>query len=257
MGDPIEFHSIRAAFGSSQRTEQLYVGSLKDNIGHVETGSGVAGLLKTVLMMHKQKIPKQANFTQLNPAITPSPAQDQMVIPTESISWDTERRVALVTNYGAAGSNAAMIVQEHSKPGIDEKKDHSLFLQEVPIFISAKTKDSLQSYGRALEASITHSQPGLTAWDLAYNLAVKQNRDMKFCASFTVPFSQEMLLSRLQSISSGSSAEIQKQPSSRMPVILSFGGQSGNTAHISQELFNSCILLQNHLVCLCHSVLQP
>lgn len=257
MGDPIEFHSIREAFGNSQRAEKLYVGSIKDNIGHVETGSGIAGLLKTVLMMHKQKIPKQANFTQLNPAITPPPAQDRMEIPTQSVSWKAERRVALVTNYGAAGSNAAMVVQEYSKPGDKEKKDHSVFLPEVPIFISARTKDSLNAYCSALEASITHAQPGWTAWDLAYNLAVKQNRNMEFCTSFTVPPSHDIILSRLQSISSECSAEIQKQPSSHIPVILSFGGQSGNTAHISQELFNNCTLLRNHLVCFYPCVLCP
>lgn len=207
-------------------------------------------------MINKQKIPKQANFTKLNPAITPPPEQDQMDIPTRSMSWKTEQRVALVTNYGAAGSNAAMVVQEYRTPGVEEKENHLISLPEVPIFISARTKDSLKSYCSSLKESISQAQPEWRVWDLAYNLAVKQNRNMDFCASFTIPPSKELLLSRLQSLSSETSDELEKKQNTQIPVILSFGGQSGNTAHISQELFNNSILLQKHLVCFYHSILR-
>lgn len=205
-------------------------------------------------MINKQKIPKQANFTRLNPAIAPPPAQDQMDIPTQLMNWKVDQRVALVTNYGAAGSNAAMVVQEYTKPGVEEKESHLISLPEVPIFISARTKDSLKSYCSSLETSLSQSQPEWTVQDLAYNLAVKQNRNMDFSASFTVPPNKELLLSRLQSFSSETSDKLEKQQTTHVPVILSFGGQSGNTAHISEELFNNCILLQSHLVSLYQSI---
>ncbi|KAL3470338.1 hypothetical protein BJX99DRAFT_267529 [Aspergillus californicus] len=52
VGDPIEFMSIRAVFGGSSRTNSLAIASVKGNIGHTEGASGVASLIKTVLMMH-------------------------------------------------------------------------------------------------------------------------------------------------------------------------------------------------------------
>lgn len=229
-------------FANPRRTKKLYVGSIKDNIGHTETSSGVAGLLKTVLMIQNQRIPKQANFVRLNPKI-PSPEQSGIVIPTQSMAWTSSERIAMVTNYGAAGSNAAIVLKQHTTNSI--RKDNEL--SHMPIILTAKSAESLQDYCIALHEWLNRTHPAVQ--DIAYNLAVKQNRDMDFSVSFPIMADRDVLTSQLKSIASKKSRSIQKRSSKvDMPVVLCFGGQTGNTANISQELFNESSLFQMHLV---------
>ncbi|KAJ5223942.1 hypothetical protein N7468_008484 [Penicillium chermesinum] len=249
VGDPIEFDSIRQVFGGPSRSEKLYVGSIKDNIGHTETSSGVAALLKTVLMIQNSRIPKQANFTQLNPKI-PAFQHDNMIIPQQSVNWNGHRRVAMVTNYGAAGSNAALLVQEY-EPRRDNATHAYQKLSEVPIFLSAKTPESLKSYCVAVQQFINGRAPeslGYIVQDVAYNLAKKQNRNLDYMVSLCADSrNAPSLLSQLNSVISNS-AIIQKNPARSNPVILCFGGQTGATTSISKDLVESNELLKFHLM---------
>ncbi|CAG8890482.1 unnamed protein product [Penicillium egyptiacum] len=250
VGDPIEFDSIRKAFGGPARSEKLHVGSIKDNIGHTETASGVAGLLKTVLMMQKHQIPKQANFVQLNPKI---PALDDatIAIPTKSIHWpsaatSSSNAVAMVTNYGAAGSNAALVVKQYKATSCP-LNPVSLPPSEVPVILAANSVESLRSYCKVLLSSVRNAQLS-NCQDIAYNLAIKQSRDMDYISTFSISANQpNELIAKLESMS-GETTDVKKQPASPMPVILCFGGQNGNEATLSEDLFNQCELLQYHLM---------
>ena len=104
VGDPIEYESVRRTLLGPQRQDKLFLGSVKDNIGHTEGASGAAGLLKTLLMMQKRIIPKQANFVSLSPRIA-APPGDTLSVPKETQTWTTTsgKYVALVNNYGAGG----------------------------------------------------------------------------------------------------------------------------------------------------------
>jgi len=84
---------------------------VKGNIGHTEAASGVAALIKIILMMQYREIPRQANFTSLNPKIDAF-TESRMAIPTITRHWDSVFYAACVNNYGAAGSNAAALVCE-------------------------------------------------------------------------------------------------------------------------------------------------
>ena len=72
LGDPIEAEAISAAFQKNQ-DDPIFVGALKPNIGHLESASGVASLIKAVLVLEKGLIPPNINFETVNPAI---PLQD-------------------------------------------------------------------------------------------------------------------------------------------------------------------------------------
>jgi malonyl CoA-acyl carrier protein transacylase/SAM-dependent methyltransferase/acyl carrier protein len=219
------------------------VGSIKGNIGHTETSSGAAGLLKTILMLQHRRIPQQANFSILNPKVTPLD-HDRLIIPVESTKWEAEARLALVSNYGASGSNAALVVREQIT-----KQGHATprYLLDVPILISAQSQDSTRAYCGALRSALL-SNP-ITVQDLAYNLAIKQNRGFSFISAFPISSHAESLGARLEAIVTGESADIlQKRPASEPPIVLCFGGQGGQRPCISKTLFDNCVLLQNHLL---------
>ncbi|KAJ5181613.1 Acyl transferase/acyl hydrolase/lysophospholipase [Penicillium cf. viridicatum] len=248
VGDPIEFDSLRKTFSTKSRTDTLYVGSVKDNIGHVETASGVAGLLKVILMMQKSQVVKQANFTRLNPKI-PSLDNELIDIPTQLTEWKSatnSKAIAMVTNYGAAGSNAAIIVKQHecsseTSPGTPK------LLSEIPVIITASSVESLRSYCKALVSDIRSGHVKRSV-DLSYNLAIKQNRDLDYVQAFSVPSEDPAaLLLALESLVQRASIS-KKKVLSPLPIIMCFGGQNGNTAHISMDLFTRNKLLQYHLM---------
>jgi acyl transferase domain-containing protein len=151
VGDPIELRSIRRAFGGATRPDPLYVASVKGNVGHLEGASGVAALIKTILMMEHEAIPVQANHTQLNPKIDPL-EPDRMIIPLATLPWRIENKVACINNYGAAGSNAAMIVR--NTPAALSARAEGPRLPKYPLYIAANSLGSLQAYCRVLEIAI-------------------------------------------------------------------------------------------------------
>ena len=72
VGDPIEAHAISSVFKEFRTVEQpLYVGAVKSNIGHLEGASGLAGFIKTIMVLEKGIIPPNTGFDQVNPAINP------------------------------------------------------------------------------------------------------------------------------------------------------------------------------------------
>ncbi|TFY63793.1 hypothetical protein EVJ58_g3045 [Rhodofomes roseus] len=115
-GDPAEIEALRSVFGADEEREcVLRITSVKANVGHAEAASGAASLAKLVLMMRHRKIPRNISLKRLNSRIPPL-EKDGLCIDTEVSAWDLPRnvgrRVALLNNFGAAGSNAALVLEE-------------------------------------------------------------------------------------------------------------------------------------------------
>ncbi|KAJ6442759.1 Polyketide synthase [Purpureocillium lavendulum] len=257
VGDPIECASIRTAFGSPLRSQELLIGSVKDVIGHTEAASGVAGVIKTLLMIQHGTIPKQPNFTRLNPNI-PSLEPDKLAIASKSRPWhDGTRRTALVNNYGAAGSNAAIVVEEYRHTFGSSDASDALPLEDkgptwYPIVLSAKTQESLRSYSSALKAFLDRLPASITLGDVAYNLAHRHNSTLEYVSSWTAS-SLSALRDDLEAISTGARLVTQRtvdkksKTTSVLPVVLCFGGQTGRSIHLSRDLFQSSAVLRSHL----------
>ena len=249
VGDPIECESIRRTFGGPNRTHELFLGSVKDNVGHTESASGAAALIKTILMMQKRAIPKQANFKQLNPKIAPL-GPDHITIPTQTQTWSAPKRIAVVNNYGAAGSNAAIVVQAvHRKQvaPVTNGDVASIAAAELPFFISAKTSESLREYCLVLRDCLQKMQESdgiKAALDLAYNLSVKQNRGFEYSHIFTASTLEEVA----KNFDKVASIDFKKASASQRSIVLCIGGQSGRTVHLDEGLFRKSTIFQKHIV---------
>src|SRR6476660_2793156 len=112
LGDPIEMMALSQVFGGADSaTRPCYVSSVKANVGHMETVSGVAGLIKVVLMMQRGQFMRQTDFETLNPHIKLEGTRLQ--IPTEALPWSSTngRRTAGISSFGFGGTNTHMIVE--------------------------------------------------------------------------------------------------------------------------------------------------
>ncbi|KAL8893587.1 MAG: hypothetical protein Q9192_005121 [Flavoplaca navasiana] len=111
-GDPIEAASLSKFFAQQRaRHHPLIVGSVKSNIGHLEGGSGVAGVVKSVLMLEKGLLLPNFDFKRPSPRI---PMMEWNIkVPTDVQPWPTEgiHRIS-VNNFGFGGSNAHVIIDD-------------------------------------------------------------------------------------------------------------------------------------------------
>ena len=241
MGDPVEYESVRQALTGPWRADEVYLGSVKDNIGHTEAASGAAAIIKCILMMQYKTIPKQANFASLNPRIRSSPSH-RITVPRVTQEWSSHRHVALINNYGAAGSNVAIALREYSNDLLTSRS-HQRASATYPILLSAKSLESLELYMNAFKSYLTRVDTSLGA--LAYNISRRQNPSFVYRATF-VANDTEVLASILNS--SDKKCLGQTERTEKKPLVLCFGGQTGRTLTISRELYDACDLLRKHLV---------
>ncbi|KAK3934736.1 hypothetical protein QBC46DRAFT_462469 [Diplogelasinospora grovesii] len=117
-GDQAEIQSISNVFGrAAGRTPELPVGSIKSNIGHLESSSGVAGILKAILVLKKNQIPPNLNFINPKPALHLE--ERGIKVPLELMPLTPEgyagpRRVS-VNSFGYGGANAHAILEAYDR----------------------------------------------------------------------------------------------------------------------------------------------
>lgn len=117
LGDPIEVRAAAAALGKGRDADQpLLIGSVKTNIGHLEAAAGVAGVIKVILSLEHQELPKHLNFHSPSPHIP----WDQIPVRVveESTAWQRSDRPRLagVSSFGFSGTNAHIILEEAPLP---------------------------------------------------------------------------------------------------------------------------------------------
>ncbi|KAF7899503.1 hypothetical protein EAF00_003839 [Botryotinia globosa] len=112
VGDPIEAGAIADAFSHARSAESpLYIGTIKSNIGHLEGTSGIAGLIKSVLMLEHRMIPGIAGLENVNHAI--GAEHPHLKFPKELIPWPSEGLCRLsINSFGFGGTNAHVIMED-------------------------------------------------------------------------------------------------------------------------------------------------
>ncbi len=116
LGDPIELDALAQVFADRGDAAPLVVGSVKTNLGHLESAAGIAGFIKTVLSVRYGYIPKHLNFHQL----TPHASHDatRLTIASSALEWPTvpRPRRAGVSSFGVSGTNAHIIIEQAPSP---------------------------------------------------------------------------------------------------------------------------------------------
>ena len=168
LGDPIEIEGLTKAFRvSTERKGFCAIGSLKTNVGHMDTAAGVGGLIKTVLSLRHRELPPSLHFTEANPQIdfanTPFFVNDRL---RDWVTPDAALRRAGVSSFGLGGTNAHVVIEEAPMVTIERSSAPAqLFV------LSARTASALDAATAQL-GKFLQLNPGLPLEDAAYTLQV-------------------------------------------------------------------------------------
>jgi thioester reductase-like protein len=173
LGDPIELRALEAVIGRNRpEGSPLLVGSVKTNIGHLESAAGVAGLLKLVLALENAEIPPHLHFNEPNPNVDWSKLHIQVT--ADGTPWPEtggRPRIGSISSFGASGTNAHAVVS--SVPATEEaprtQHPHGVLV------LSSQTQEALVEVARKFALHLRR-EPGITLADACYTTQVGRAR---------------------------------------------------------------------------------
>ncbi|HWU90308.1 MAG TPA: beta-ketoacyl synthase N-terminal-like domain-containing protein, partial [Kofleriaceae bacterium] len=179
LGDPIEIAGLTQAF-ATQTSERQYcaIGSVKTNIGHLESAAGIAAVTKVLLQLQARTLVPSLHSEELNPHIdfTRTPFRVQQAVsewqrPVVRVDGEAREypRIAGVSSFGAGGGNAHVVIEEYCEAA---RPAASAMRHPAMIVLSAKSEAQLQAQARRLRAHVTGGDFDGELVDVAYTLQV-------------------------------------------------------------------------------------
>ena len=259
LGDPIEAQALLATYGQDRPEDRpLWLGSVKSNIGHAQAAAGAAGLIKMVLALQHQMLPRTLHVDEPSPHVDWSAGQVQLL--TEPVPWPASGRPrrAGISSFGMSGTNAhAILEQAPPAPAADGGKQPVLGLG-VPWLVSGRSRAGLRAQAGRL-AEFVLARPDLDPVDVGWSLAT--SRSVFEHRAVITGASEEELAAGLAAVAAGQpSAGVVSGmvPAGRVRVGFVFAGQGSQRAgmgaglHAASPVFaaafdQACVLLEDQL----------
>ena len=179
VGDPIEAHALAQALCEERPAEApLLIGSVKTNLGHLETAAGVAGLVKALLVLKHGRIPASLHFETPNPNIDFAALKLRVPTVLEPFPASNGARMVGVNSFGFGGANAHVLLME--APARTQPEHVGIHSDRAwPLVLSARSEEALRSSASRLSAWLNErsnangNSPVLP--DLAYTMGARRN----------------------------------------------------------------------------------
>ncbi len=229
LGDPIEIAALTRAFrASTARRCFCPIGSIKGNLGHTDSASGVAGLIKTVLALEHRQIPPSLHFERPNPRI--DFAASPFYVNDRLRPWEGDSpRLAGVSSFGVGGTNAHVLVEEAPPPRQAAIAGRPWQL----LVLSAQTETALAAAGSRLADHLSDA-PGQELADVAYTLGA--GRRAHGWRQALVASSREEARAAL----AGGDRLLAGRPLDCTPAVaFLFPGQAGEPTALGRELYRT------------------
>ena len=232
LGDPIEAQALLATYGQDRDTP-LALGSLKSNIGHTQAAAGVGGVIKMVMALREEALPRTLHVTEPTPHVDWSAGEIELL--TEERPWPKgeKPRRAGVSSFGISGTNAHLIIEEAPEqpvPAKDEAKRPPL----LPFALSAKAPEALAEMAGRLAAHLADKSPD--PLDVAHTLL--DSRAQLEHRAVVVAADQAELLAGLDALAQGKPSPnlTQARATTHAKLAFCFPGQGSQWLGMASEL---------------------
>ncbi len=188
LGDPIEAQALLATYGQDRPEDRpLWLGSVKSNIGHPQAASGVVSVIKMVLALRNELLPRTLHVTEPSPHVDWTAGNVKLL--TEEVAWPSNGRPrrAGVSAFGVSGTNVHMILEEApAAPAEGDAPENGEPVARVlsdsdasAWVVSGRSAEALAGQaGRLRELALAGSDVGVkdVAWSLATTRSTFENR---------------------------------------------------------------------------------
>ncbi|MBL8972725.1 MAG: SDR family NAD(P)-dependent oxidoreductase, partial [Myxococcales bacterium] len=229
LGDPIEARALGEVVAG--RARPLWIGSVKSNLGHTQAAAGAAGIMKVVLALAHEQIPRSLHFDAPSPHV--AWAELKVAVAAEAVAWPRGERPrrAGVSSFGVSGTNAHVVIEE--APATEVR---AAVVRSAELFVlSARDEVALAEMAGRLRGRIVEEELSLA--DVAASLARGRSAMERRLA--LVAGSRAELAAGLAAASAGelvSGATRAAAAGGRPRVVFVFPGQGGQWVGMGRQL---------------------
>ena len=239
LGDPIEIEGLRQAFAVSEETRPgpCYVGSVKSNIGHLESAAGIASLIKAILCLKHRAIPATLHYTSPNPELHLDRGPFAVRSEYGPWEWDSVLRAG-VSSFGVGGTNAHVVLEEAPAVPMSTPQPGPQVL-----LMSARSTEALQQSRSALAAELSGAEVSMA--DVAYTLTRRRKDDVRMAA---VVKDQQDAITMLAAAEHDNVAIVESAPSTDNSdhAVFLFPGQGAQHIGMARGLYGSEPVFAEH-----------
>jgi acyl transferase domain-containing protein/NADP-dependent 3-hydroxy acid dehydrogenase YdfG/acyl carrier protein len=246
LGDPIEAQALLATYGQDRpEGRPVWLGSVKSNIAHTGAAAGVAGVIKMVLALENELLPRTLHADEASPHVDWELGEAQLL--TEAAPWPVNGRPrrAGVSAFGISGTNAHLIVEEAPGGGSGDEQPAEkpaakpAILRDAPYawLVSARSVNGLSAQAGRLAAFVRGSaklDPADVAWSLATTRSVFEHRALILGSDLDELLSGSAALAAGETSANVLAGEV---PTARGRVGFLFAGQGSQRAGMGRELY--------------------